>query len=215
MYPGGVTWSRALCLGTIFLTLLTADVPAETPGRTLTGRLLVATDKMNDTRFERTVIYLVRHDADGAFGLVINLPRGDVSYERALRPLDLEVPPGSGSLRLHWGGPVSERRGFVLHTPDWTGEGTQVVDSHFALTEDPRVLQAMAGGKGPRRALFCLGYAGWAPGQLENEIQANGWLHCPATPELIFDADLDGKYGRVMSSLGVDPARLSGEAGHA
>jgi putative AlgH/UPF0301 family transcriptional regulator len=128
------------------LVVVAAGAAAAPAGRSLAGRLLVATDAMNDSRFERAVIYLVRHDASGAFGLVINLPRGDVPYERALRPLGLETPPGSGSVRVYWGGSVSERRGFVLHTPEWRGEGTEVVGGGFALTEDPRVL-------------FCLGYA--------------------------------------------------------
>jgi putative transcriptional regulator len=179
--------------------LAAAGARAESPRRSLAGRLLVATDAMNDTRFERAVIYMVRHDAQGAFGLVVNLPRGEVSYERALRPLDLEVPPGSGSLRLYWGGPVQERRGFVLHTPDWTGEGTEVVDRHFALTEDPRVLQAMAGGKGPKRALFCLGYAGWAPGQLDAEMKTGAWGVALADERLVFEEDPQQKWIEAMS----------------
>ena len=196
-----MTLARALFLGTLFLTLLTADVPAETPAprRTLTGRLLVATDAMNDTRFERTVIYLVRHDAEGALGLVVNLPRGEVSFERALRPLGLEAPPGSGNVRVHYGGPVNERRGFVLHTPDWRGEGTQVVDGGFALTEDPRVLQAMARGDGPKRALFCLGYAGWAPGQLEREMSTGAWGVALADERLVFEEDARQKWIEAMS----------------
>ena len=199
MYSGGVTPARALCLGTIFLVMATAHVCADTPSRSLTGRLLVATDAMNDTRFERTVIYVVRHDAQGAFGLVVNLPRGDVSYERALRPLGLEVPPGSGSVVVHSGGPVQERRGFVLHTPDWKAEDTLVVDDHFALTEDPRVLQAMASGKGPRRALFCLGYAGWAPGQLDAELKTGAWGVALADERLVFEEDPRQKWIEAMS----------------
>src|SRR5512132_251183 len=130
---------------------------------------------MNDTRFERTVIYLVRHDAQGALGLVVNLPRGEISFERALRPLGLQAPPGSGNVRVPHGGPVNERRGFVLHTPDWRGEGTQLVAGGFALTEDARVVQARGGGDGPKRALFCLGYAGWAAGQREREMSTGAW----------------------------------------
>ena len=154
---------------------------------------------MNDTRFERTVIYLVRHDDKGAFGLVVNLPRGDVSYERALGPLGLEVPPGSGRLIVYSGGPVNERRGFVLHTPDWTGDDTIVVDGHFALTEDPKVLQAMARGKGPRRALFCLGYAGWAPGQLDAELTTGAWGVALADERLVFEEDPQQKWIEAMS----------------
>lgn len=181
------------------LAVLTTGAAAAPVGRSLAGRLLVATDAMNDSRFERTVIYVVRHDASGAFGLVINLPRGDVPYDRALRPLGLEVPPGSGSVRVYWGGPVSERRGFVLHTPDWRGEGTEVVEGGFALTEDPRVLQAMARGTGPRRALFCLGYAGWAPGQLDREMASSAWGVAAADERLVFEEDPQQKWIDAMS----------------
>ena len=189
VYPGGVTLTRALCLGIAVLAFQSAEVIAQAPHRTLAGRLLVATDAMSDTRFARTVIYLVRHDAQGAFGLVINLPAGEVSYERALRPLGLEAPPGSGNVRVHSGGPVGERRGFVLHTPDWMGEGTLVLDGHFALTEDPRILLAMARGTGPRRALFCLGHAGWAPGQLDREMTTGAWGVALADERLVFEMD--------------------------
>jgi len=200
VYPARVPRVRPFVLALLFVVAATADGSAQTPPRrSLAGRLLVATDAMNDTRFERTVIYLVRHDAEGALGLVVNLPRGEVSFERALRPLGLEAPPGSGNVRVHYGGPVNERRGFVLHTPDWRGEGTQVVDGGFALTEDPRVLQAMARGDGPKRALFCLGYAGWAPGQLEREMSTGAWGVALADERLVFEEDARQKWIEAMS----------------
>ena len=181
------------------LAIATAGHAQAPAPRSLAGRLLVATDAMNDTRFERAVIYLVRHDVQGAFGLVVNLPRGEVSFERALRPLGLDVPPGSGNVRVYWGGPVSELRGFVLHTPDWSGEGTEVVEGGFALTEDPRVLQAMAKGAGPKRALFCLGYAGWAPGQLDAELKTGAWAIALASERLVFEEDPQQKWIEAMS----------------
>jgi putative transcriptional regulator len=200
VYPARVLRARPFVLALLFVVAATADGSAQTPPRrSLAGRLLVATDAMNDTRFERTVIYLVRHDAEGALGLVVNLPRGEVSFERALRPLGLEAPPGSGNVRVHYGGPVNERRGFVLHTPDWRGEGTQVVDGGFALTEDPRVLLAMARGDGPKRALFCLGYAGWAPGQLEREMSTGAWGVALADERLVFEEDARQKWIDAMS----------------
>lgn len=200
MYPARVPRARPFVLALLFVVAATADGSAQTPPRrSLAGRLLVATDAMNDTRFERTVIYLVRYDEQGALGLVVNLPRGEVSFERALRPLGLEAPPGSGNVRVHYGGPVNERRGFVLHTPDWRGEGTQVVDGGFALTEDPRVLQAMARGDGPKRALFCLGYAGWAPGQLEREMSSGAWGVALADERLVFEEDARQKWIDAMS----------------
>ena len=167
--------------------------------RSLTGRLLVATDAMTDTRFERTVIYLVHHDASGALGLVINLPITDVSYERALTPFGLEVPPGSGTVRVYYGGPVEDRRAFVLHTPDWKVETTTVIDGDFAVTEDPRVLQAIARGTGPKHALFVLGYAGWAPGQLDAELGTGAWAVARADPRLVFEESPGQKWIEAMT----------------
>jgi putative transcriptional regulator len=189
----------ALLLAVILALGTTAHGQEPPTRRSLAGRLLVATDVLRDPRFARTVIYVVRHNADGAFGLVVNLPLTDVPYERALRPFGLEVPAESGDVRVHYGGPVEERRGFVLHTPDWKGEGTTVVDDHFALTEDPKVLQAMAKGAGPRRALFMLGHAGWAPGQLDAEMKTGAWGVAPADERLVFDEDPKQKWIEAMS----------------
>jgi putative transcriptional regulator len=185
----------ALLLAVALVAAVAADERSATSGRgSLTGRLLVASDALRDPRFARTVIFVVRHDADGALGLVVNVPIAEVPFERALRPFNLEVPSGSGAVRVYYGGPVQEQRGFVLHTPDWTGEGTTVIDDRFALTEDPRVLQAIARGVGPRRALFCLGYAGWAPGQLDAELRAGAWGVAPADERLVFDEDPQTKW---------------------
>ena len=190
----------AALLAAVLVVLAVAEGQAEPPGRrSLAGRLLVATDTMQDPRFARSVIYVVRHNAQGAFGLVINVPVGEVAFDRALGPLGLEVPPGSGNVRVHYGGPVDERRGFVLHTPDWTGEDTTTVDGGFALTGDPRVLQAMARGRGPRRALFVLGHAGWAPGQLDAEMTTGAWGVAPADERLVFEEDPAQKWIEAMA----------------
>ena len=112
-------------------------------------------------------------------------------------------------MRVHRGGPVETGRGFVLHSADYFIENSTLpIDEHVCLTATLEILKAIAVGDGPESALLALGYAGWAPGQLESEIQANGWLHCDASPELIFDADIDSKYGRALNLLGVDPSRL-------
>ncbi|MGH7347421.1 MAG: YqgE/AlgH family protein [Candidatus Rokuibacteriota bacterium] len=185
----------ALLLASVLVVSAVTDGHAQAPSsRSLTGRLLVATDTLRDPRFARTVIYIVRHRAEGAFGLVVNLPVGEIPFERALRPFGLDVPPSSGEVRVHYGGPVEERRGFVLHTPDWKSEGTTVIDDHFAITDDPRVLQAMANGAGPRRALFCLGYAGWGPGQLDAEMTTGAWGVAPADERLVFDEEPQQKW---------------------
>jgi putative transcriptional regulator len=119
-------------------------------------------------------------------------------------------------MQVHRGGPVETGRGFVLHSADYFIENSTLpIDEHVCLTATLEILKAIAVGTGPENAMLALGYAGWAPGQLETEIQSNGWLHCPATPELIFDGDLEAKYGRALGMIGIDPLRLSGEAGHA
>jgi putative transcriptional regulator len=189
-----------LLLAAVLVMTAAADGRAQPLQRpSLAGRLLVATEALRDPRFVRTVIYLVRHNEKGAFGLVVNLPVTEVPFERALRPFGLEVPPDSGDIRVHYGGPVDARRGFVLHTPDWTDEGTTVVDGRFALTEGPKALQAIARGAGPRRALFCLGYAGWAPEQLDAELAAGAWGVALADERLVFDADPNQKWIEAMA----------------
>jgi putative transcriptional regulator len=202
---GAVVRGAAVLLGLVLAALAAAAGRAEPPAhRSLAGRLLVATDALRDPRFARTVIYVVRHDAHGALGLIINVPVGEVSFERALRPFGLEVPPGSGNVRVHYGGPVDDQRGFVLHTADWTGEGTTVLGDGFALTEDPRVLQAIARGTGPRRALFVLGYAGWAPGQLDAELTTRAWGIAAADERLVFDEDPAQKWIEAMARRQLD-----------
>jgi putative transcriptional regulator len=177
----------------------TATHAQDAPRRSLTGRLLVANDSMRDPRFSRSVIYLVRHNEQGALGFVINVPMGEVPFERALRPLGLEAPPGSGDLRVHYGGPVDERHGFILHTSDWKSDDTIVVDGRFALTEDPKILLAMAERTGPRRALFVLGYAGWGPGQLDREMTTGAWGVAIPDERLVFDTDAAQKWIEAMA----------------
>jgi putative transcriptional regulator len=117
---------------------------------------------------------------------------------------------------VHVGGPVETGRGFVLHTSDYfAADSTLPIDAGVSLTATIDILKAIAVGKGPNRAILALGYAGWRPGQLESEIAANGWLHCPPDLDLLFDRDLDQKYERAMSKIGIDPSHLVSEAGHA
>lgn len=185
----------ALLLAALLVVTAAADGLAQSPSRRpLTGRLLVATDTMRDPRFAKSVIYIVRHRPEGAFGLVVNLPMGEVPFELALKPFGLEIPPGSGNVRVYYGGPVEERRGFVLHSRDWSGEGTTVLDDQFAITDDPKALQAIANKTGPRRALFCLGYTGWGPGQLDAEMLTGAWGVAPADEKLVFDEDPQQKW---------------------
>ena len=181
----------------------------------LTGQLLIAMPAMEDRRFAQSVIYLCAHTEDGAMGLVLNRPLSSPTFTDLLRQLDVTPTPPARSIALCDGGPVDHARGFVLHTADWTGEGSLQVDEGVALTASLDVLKAIAAGDGPREGLLALGYASWAAGQLDQEIFSNVWLSAPATLDLIFDSDHPTKWRRAFASLRVDPALLSGVAGHA
>ncbi len=181
----------------------------------LTGQLLIAMPGMRDSRFARTVIYLCAHNRDGAMGLVVNRLVGAITFPDLLNQLGIETGTITEEIRVHFGGPVESGRGFVLHTGEYSQEGTLRVDDHIGLTATIDILRDMAVGSGPRRRLLALGYAGWGPGQLDSEIQANGWLHVAADEKLVFDSDLDSKWERAIAKLGVDLSMLSGDAGHA
>lgn len=190
---------------------------------TLEGQLLVAMPSMTDRRFARSVIYLCAHSDDGAMGLIINQRARHISapdlLERlgiATRSKDDEVANEVLSLSIQVGGPVETGRGFVLHSADYfADETTLAIEQDVCLTATVDILKAIAQGRGPHRALLALGYSGWSPGQLEHEIQANGWLNCPADLDLIFDDDLETKYARAMGKLGIDLSHLVSDAGHA
>ena len=182
---------------------------------TLAGQLLIAMPSMEDPRFTRSVIYVCAHTSDGAMGLVINRLFGAVSFGDLLQQLGIETQIDTSDMHVHFGGPVESGRGFVLHSTDFVREGTMKVDEQLALTGTLDILRAIAERRGPSRSLFALGYAGWGPGQLDAEMQANGWLHVPAAPELVFDPDLNSKWERALAVMGIKPFMLSGEAGHA
>ena len=189
----------------------------------LEGQLLIAMPGMTDPRFERAVIFLCAHSSEGAMGIVVNKPAPHISFPELL--VQLEVVPASDSIRLPAradavrvlrGGPVETGRGFVLHSSDFfIKDATLKIDDGICLTATVDILKAIARGAGPKHAILALGYAGWAPGQLETEIQDNGWLHCDADPDLIFGRDVEEKYLRALRKIGIDPGMLSNEAGHA
>ena len=182
----------------------------------LTGQLLLAMPQMSDERFARSVVYICAHSGEaGAMGLVINKLLGSLTMGELFAQLDMSPSDTVGSRPVHYGGPVEAGRGFVLHTADYNEDATLVVNDNIALTATLDVLRAIGEGRGPRRSLFALGYAGWAPGQLDAEIQANGWLSVPADDAIIFDPDHDQKWRRALAKLGVDLTMLSSEAGHA
>ena len=181
----------------------------------LTGQLLIAMPTLTDPRFAHSVIYLCAHTEEAAMGLVLNRPIASPSFDDLLRQLDVEPTPPARRITLCDGGPVDGARGFVLHTADWTGDGSLQVDDLVALTASLDVLKAIAAGEGPEKALLALGYAQWGAGQLDQEIQDNAWLSAPALLDLVFDSDHSTKWRRAMASLRIDPALLSGVAGHA
>ena len=179
------------------------------------GQLLVAMPQMQDPRFAKTVIYLCAHTPEGAMGLVLNRLVDSITFPDLLEQLGIEPAISGDEIRVHFGGPVESGRGFVLHTADYQREGTLPINSGIALTATVDILRDMARGAGPRQTLLALGYAGWGPGQLDAEIQANGWLQVPADEALVFGQDLEAKWELALAKLGIDHGRLSGEAGHA
>ncbi|TVQ52422.1 MAG: YqgE/AlgH family protein [Rhodobacteraceae bacterium] len=182
----------------------------------LSGRLLIAMPSMGDPRFERTVIYMCSHSEDGAMGLVVNRRAEGVSFRDLMDQLGIEIGPESQSGDIHFGGPVEMGRGFVLHSSDFHVEdATMRVDDAVSLTATLDVLRAMARGEGPRRAMIALGYSGWAPSQLESELQHNGWLTCDADEEILFSRDDAAKWEKALAKIGVSPSMLSGVGGTA
>lgn len=187
----------------------------------LDDQFLIAMPGMKDDRFARSVIYICAHSEDGAMGLIINQPQpmlfpdllvqiGLLDEQEAIR-----LPAATRDFVVRNGGPVDRSRGFVLHTDDYQVDSSLPVSEDVCLTATVDILRAISTGRGPRRALMALGYSGWGAGQLETEIAENGWLTCPASPDILFDADLDTKYERIMRMIGIDLTRLSPVAGHA
>ena len=164
----------------------------------LTGQLLVATPEMRDPRFVETVIYMVKHSSEGAFGLVINRPLAKGPVEDLLKGFGIDSSGAKGEIIIHYGGPVSPRAGFVLHSDDVLLEESAKVANGIAMTSDPKLIEAIAQGKGPRQSLFVLGYAGWAPGQLEGELLAGSWFVVSGDKALIFGQDADRKWRQAM-----------------
>lgn len=191
------------------------DTADDSPkGNYLTGRLLIAMPQMQDPRFARTVVYICAHTKDGAMGLVINRQIESLTFPDLLRQLKIDAPQPGAEIRVMFGGPVETGRGFVLHSADYKQDSTLLVGG-VGLTATLEILRDMAQGTGPRRSLLALGYAGWGPGQLDTEIQDNGWLIAPADEAIIFGHDLESKWDAALAKLGVSAALLSGEAGHA
>jgi putative transcriptional regulator len=181
----------------------------------LTGQFLVAMPSMNDPRFQRTVIFVCVHNAEGAMGLVVNRHVESLTFDELLEQLDISRAGIGDPISVHFGGPVESGRGFVLHSTDYMREGTVVMDNGIGLTATVDILRDIAEGAGPQETLLALGYAGWGPGQLDSEIQENAWLTVPGDASLLFDSSLEEKWDRAVALLGFDPNLLSSDSGRA
>lgn len=182
----------------------------------LSGQLLIAMPGMGDPRFEHSVVYMCAHSDEGAMGLIVNKPVADLEFDDLLLQLGIERETGDNGVDIHFGGPVENGRGFVLHSLDY-GDNTSTleVDGGVGMTATLDILEDISNGEGPASCLLALGYSGWGPGQLEGELQANGWLTCAATSEIVFDLENDAKWEAAIRSLGVDPIMLSTTGGSA
>lgn len=187
---------------------------AET-GDTLHGRLLLAMPTLTDPNFRGSVILMCEHNDEGALGLVINHPL-DLTLGTVLKQLQLPGDrPGLAEHRVFSGGPVENERGFVIHDAPERYAGSVTVSTSLAVTSSQEILAEISRGEGPTRFMMVLGYAGWGPGQLEHELGANAWLAAPASPDLVFETAAEHCWREAAARIGVDPIRLSGEAGHA
>jgi putative transcriptional regulator len=182
----------------------------------LAGSLLIAMPGMGDPRFDRTVIYMCVHSTDGAMGLIVNKPAPGIAFRNLLEQLEIEPGPDAAQIRVHYGGPVEQGRGFVLHSMDYSGhKATLDVDGQIGMTTTLDILEDIARGEGPGAVLMALGYAGWGPGQLEDELQRNGWLTAPAAADIVFGRDDGRKWEDAVKALGISPSFLSPDGGTA
>ena len=182
----------------------------------LEGKLLIAMPGMTDPRFEKSVIFMCAHSHEGAMGLIINKPIDGLSFREMMIKFEITATQSAADTPILFGGPVQTGRGFVLHSSDYASqEATLSFDSGISLTATVDVLRAIAEEQGPKKALLALGYAGWGGGQIENEILANGWIHCDADEKLVFDTPYGAKWETAIAKLGAGISGLSAEAGHA
>ncbi|WP_234455047.1 YqgE/AlgH family protein [Thermohalobaculum xanthum] len=192
--------------------------PGHDPGvaQFLDGQILIAMPSMRDPRFERSLVYLCAHSAEGAMGIVINREAGELTLSDLFGTLEIPIGAALRAVHVRYGGPVEPGRGFVLHSSDYESpEATMQVDEEISMTATLDILHAMGAGHGPRDAIVALGYAGWAPGQLEDELRNNGWLTCNADRELLFGDEQAPKWERALAKLGISASMLVSPGGSA
>lgn len=181
----------------------------------LTNQLLIAMPGMADPNFSTTVTLICEHNEEGALGIVINRPL-EINLGGLFDQLSVtEADPQVAASPVLAGGPVGPERGFVLHNPGQEYENSVAVSDSIHLTLSRDVIDAMAKGEGPEKSIVALGYAGWEPGQLEDEMLANSWLNVPATPEIVFDTPFSERWTSAARTLGIDISRMTPGAGHA
>ncbi|MBC7133885.1 MAG: YqgE/AlgH family protein [Roseovarius sp.] len=193
-----------------------SDTGPDTESVDLTGKCLIAMPGMGDARFARALVYVCAHSPEGAMGLIINKPTTDLRMRDLLDHLSITPGEAIRNLPVHFGGPVEHGRGFVLHDDGYRSDLATLAVAHgFGMTATLDILEDLAVGRGPRRAILALGYAGWGPGQLERELAQNGWLTCEADSDLVFDTADAAKWEAALARLGVSALMLSAEGGRA
>lgn len=197
MIQGRFIFPRALLLLVGLLGIASATPGLTDVAPTFAGKLLVATDSMRDPRFVETVIFIAKHDAHGAFGLVVNRPVARGPIADVLQAFDVKDTPSQRELIIHYGGPVQQSQAFVLHTDDVTLNHSQRLDNGLALTSDVELIKKIARDEGPKKSLFLLGYSGWGSGQLEREVAAGSWFTIPLDKQLIFSPDAANTWRRA------------------
>ena len=201
--------ARAL-LSLVFAVCLMADTNPAPPtdggrvGESLTGLLLVATPNLPDPHFAKSVVFIVRHNEQGAFGIVVNKVLGTGPAGEVLREFGVDEPDAVGDLKVFFGGPVGPYAAFVLHSTDYKDDSTHLVTPDLAIASDKAILSLIGQGKGPRRSLVAVGYAGWGPGQLENEIAQGSWYIAPPDESILFSDDVDSEWSRAVKIGGLD-----------
>jgi putative transcriptional regulator len=183
----------------VAVMLLGATTPYPAANSSLVGQLLVAAPTIGDPRFAHTVILVIRHDSEGAFGIMINRPIGESSIRSLLEAAGDSDPDITGSIRVFAGGPVQPELGFIVHSAEYRRAETIDVDGRVAMTASRQVLRDMGHRQGPEKSLFAFGYAGWGPAQLEGELARHDWFTTPEEPKLIFDDDRDNLWEDAMA----------------
>ena len=181
----------------------------------LTGKLLISMPSLQDERFYKTVIYMCAHSSEGAMGIIINKKIDYDLYPDLLEQLGIDKPLGSKKLYVRYGGPVESGRGFVLHSDEVIQKETLSIDKGVALTSTSEFFDDLSKGKGPKNSILALGYAGWGPGQLEDEIIKNSWMTLAVKTSFLFDEEVSRKWAEAYKIIGVDPNNLSFKSGRA